>query len=95
MIDPPVLQRCRLDQVKVDHFLDFVSSTSFLQDVAYGAKNLKLSDGHTIQIPNVVRTVVAFRLVLIRLSGLDSTQTDGVEGFTSLDEALQQIRFLR
>ena len=35
----------------------------FLQDVEYGTKNLKLSDSHTIQIPNVVRTVVASGLI--------------------------------
>ena len=63
IIQPPVLQRCRLDPVRVDHFLDFISSPSFLQDVAYGTKTLKLSDGQTIEIPNVVRTVVSSRLV--------------------------------
>ena len=54
MIDPPVIRRCCLDPVKVDHYLDFISSPSFLQDVAYGTKNLKLSDGETIDIPNLV-----------------------------------------
>lgn len=63
IIEPPFLQRCRLDPVKVDHFLDFISSPSFLQDVAYGTKTLRLSDGETIEIPNVVRTVVASRLI--------------------------------
>lgn len=63
VIDPPVLQRCRLDPVKVDHFLDFISSPSFLQDVAYGNRNLKLSDHRTIEIPNVVRTLAASRLI--------------------------------
>lgn len=62
IIVPPVLHRCRLEPVKVDHFLDFISSPSFLQDVAYGTKTLRLSDGETIEIPNVVRTVVASRL---------------------------------
>ena len=70
VIDPPVLQRCRLDPVKVDHFLDFMSSPSFLQDVAYGTRNLKLSDGRTIEIPNVIRTVVASRLIrLYKMQG--------------------------
>ena len=63
VIEPPVLQRCRLDPVKVDHFLDFISSPTFLQDVAYGTKTLKLSSGEKIEIPNVVRTVVASRLI--------------------------------
>ena len=40
-IEPPTITRTRLDPAKVDHFLDFVSSPSFLQDVAYGTKTLK------------------------------------------------------
>ena len=44
-IDPPRITRCRLDAVKVDHFLDFLSSPSFLQDVAYGTRTLKLESG--------------------------------------------------
>ena len=31
-IKPPTLRRTRLDPVKVDHLLDFISSPSFLQD---------------------------------------------------------------
>ena len=56
VIEPPTLQRSRLDPSKVDHFLDFISSPLFLQDVAYGTKKLKL-------IPNVVRTVIGSRLI--------------------------------
>ena len=66
-IDPPTLQRTRLDPVKVDHFLDFISSPSFLQDVAYGTKHLKLSTGERIEIPSVVRTVISSRLVQLYL----------------------------
>ena len=62
-IEPPQIKRSRLHPAKVDHFLDFVSSPSFLQDFAYGTKKLKLSDGDTLEIPNVVRTVIASRLV--------------------------------
>ena len=29
IIDPPVLQRCRLDPVKMDHFLDFSQARRF------------------------------------------------------------------
>ena len=57
------ISRSRLDLTKVDHFLDFISRPNFLQDVAYGAKSLKLSSGDTIEIPNVVRTVIVSRLV--------------------------------
>ena len=57
----------RLDPAKVDHFLDFISSPSFLQDVAYGTRNLKLSTGEKIEIPSVVRPVISSRLVQLYL----------------------------
>ena len=67
-IEPPTITRTRLDPVKVDHFLDFISSPTFLQDVAYGMKTLKLSSGENVEIPNVVRTVISSRLVQLYLS---------------------------
>ena len=60
-IEPIV--RTRLDPAKVDHFVDFISRPNFLQDVAYGTKILKLSNGERIEIPKVVKTVIASRLV--------------------------------
>ena len=63
LIEPPNITRSRLDPAKVDHFLDFISSPSFLQDMAYGTKTLKLSNGVKIDIPNVVRTVISSRLI--------------------------------
>ena len=35
--------RYRLDGEKVDHFLDFITSPHYLQDVAYGTRKLKMS----------------------------------------------------
>lgn len=67
-IEPPTLQRTRLDPVKVDHFPDFISSPSFLQDVAYRTKNLKLSTGEKIEIPSVVCTVILSHLVQLYLN---------------------------
>lgn len=72
-IEPPQIKRSRMHPAKVDHFLDFVSSPSFLQDVAYGTKKLKLSDGDTLEIPNVVRTVIASRLVQLYTSYCSAT----------------------
>ena len=71
-IKPPTLQRTCLDPVKVDHFLDFISSPSFLQDVAYGTRNLKLSTGEKIEIPSVVCTVISSAFELLRRSTLFS-----------------------
>lgn len=67
-IEPATITRTRLDPSKVDHFLDFISSPSFLQDVAYGTKTLKLSSGEKIEIPNVVRTVISTRLIQLYLT---------------------------
>lgn len=63
VIGPPVLHRSRLDRIKVKCFRDLISSPTFPQDVAYGTKSLKRSNGEKIEIPNVVRTVVASRLI--------------------------------
>ena len=66
-IEPPTLQRTRLDPAKVNHFLYFISSPSFLQDVAYGTRNLKLTTGEKIETPSVVHTVISSRLVQLYL----------------------------
>ena len=63
LIETPSITRSRLDPVKVDHFLDFTSSPSYLQDVAYRTKTLKLSNGEKMDIPNVVRTVISSLLI--------------------------------
>ena len=67
-IDPPRITRCRLGAVKVDHFLDFLSSPSVLQDVAYGTRTLKLESGESLEIPNMVRTVISSHLVRMYLN---------------------------
>ena len=73
-IQPPQIKRRRLHPAKVDHFLDFVSSPSFfLQDVVYGTKKLKLSDGDTLEIPNVVRTVIASVIAFKQYNCLNCT----------------------
>lgn len=48
---------------KIDHFIGFISSPHFVQDVAHGTRTLKLSSRETISIPNVVRNMVAARII--------------------------------
>ena len=48
---------------KIDHFIGFLSSPHFVQDVAHGTRTLKLSSGETISMPNVVRNMVAARII--------------------------------
>ena len=55
----PEILRTRLDPVRVDHFVDFIVSPHYLQDVTFGTKFLKLSNGEKMEIPKVVQTVTA------------------------------------
>ena len=45
--------RVGLTMLKIDHFIGFISSPHFVQDVAHGTRTLKLSSGETISMPNV------------------------------------------
>lgn len=67
-LEVPEVHRLRLNPVKVDHFIDFISSPNYLQDVAFGTKTIKLSNGEAFEIPNVVRTVTTSRLVNLYFS---------------------------
>ena len=57
------LVRYRLDEEKVDHFLDFITSPHYLQDVAYGTRKLKMSTGESIEVPDIVQTLISSRMV--------------------------------
>ena len=48
---------------KIDHFIGFISSAHFVQDVPDGTCTLKLSSGETISLPNVVCNMVAARII--------------------------------
>ena len=42
---PTPIKRTLLDPVKTSHFIKFIARPNFLQDVAYGSKELKLDSG--------------------------------------------------
>ncbi|CAB3989977.1 Hypothetical predicted protein, partial [Paramuricea clavata] len=65
--ETPKTHRTRLNPAKVDHFIDFISQPHFLQDVAFG-RTLTLSNGITMEIPNVVRTVTPLRSVDLHIA---------------------------
>ena len=52
-----------MDPAKIDHFLDFITSSTIVQDLPFGRKALTLSSGTKIDIPNVKRTVLPARLI--------------------------------
>ena len=51
-------KRMKVSQVKLDHFLTFITSPYVMQDLPFGEKTLKLSSKTEIKIPNVVRTMI-------------------------------------
>ena len=57
------IKRTRLDPAKTSHFVNFISRANFVQDVAYGTKELKLDSGEKVIIPNVIRTMVPSRII--------------------------------
>jgi hypothetical protein len=48
---------------KIDHFIGFISDSTFVQEVAYGTRKLKLSSCEKIEIPNVVRNIITSRIL--------------------------------
>ncbi len=48
---------------RIDHFMDFITSPHVMKDLPYGSKHMKLSNGMTVEIPNVVRAMVPERIV--------------------------------
>lgn len=52
----PIKERVysRLSVAKCRHFIDFLSSTGLLQEVAYGTTKLKLDSGETLTVANTV-----------------------------------------
>lgn len=68
------IKRTRLDPVKTNHFVSFIASANFIQDVAYGTKELKLDSGEKITIPNVIRTMVPLRIIKQYISYCQETE---------------------
>ena len=68
------IKRTRLDPVKTNHFVNFIASANFIQDVAYETKELKLDSGEKIPIPNVIRTMVPSRIIKQYISYCHETE---------------------
>ena len=51
------------EKAKHDHFIDFINRPYFYQDVSYGTRKLKLDNGETITMPNIVRTVTRATII--------------------------------
>ena len=53
----------RIERKQLDHFLSFVTSPHLVQDMPFGEKYLKLSNGTMLTVPNVIRTMIPRRIV--------------------------------
>lgn len=58
-----VSHRVRIDMVKLEHFLGFIDRPYFYQDVAFGTRKIKLENGETLTMPNVIRTVTRATMI--------------------------------
>ena len=48
---------------KLDHFLDFIMSSHFIQDLPFGEKSIMLSSKEVIKVPNVMRLLIPESIV--------------------------------
>ena len=56
------LVRVRIERQQLDHFLSFITSPHLVQDLPFGQNMLTLSSGKTIEIPNVICTLIPQRI---------------------------------
>lgn len=54
--------RIRIDEKKLDHFLTFITSPHVVQDLPFGQRYVKLSNGGILETPNVIRTLITSRI---------------------------------
>jgi len=53
---------CRVDEKQLDHFLEFITSPHIVQDLPFGQRYLKLSNGRLLETPNVIRSMIPSRI---------------------------------
>ena len=63
VVSPVSSRRMYVSTKQLDHFLDFITSVHIVQDLPFGEKTLKLSTKEEIVVPNVIRTLIAERIV--------------------------------
>jgi len=54
--------RIRVSETQLDHFLTFITSSHIVQDLPFGQRTLKLSDGRVLETPNVIRSMIKSRI---------------------------------
>lgn len=54
--------RLLVDETQLDHFLQFITSPHIVQDLPFGEKSLRLSNGSVLEVPNVIRVLIPERI---------------------------------
>lgn len=54
--------RVRIDDTHLDHFLTFITSPHVVQDLPFGQRFVKLSDGRILETPNAIRSMIPSRI---------------------------------
>lgn len=65
--------RIRVDEGQLDHFLSFITSPHIVQDLPFGQRYLKLSNGGVVETPNVVRSMITSRICAQYIQYCDET----------------------
>lgn len=55
--------RLKIDKTQLDHFLSFVTSSHVIQDLPFGQRYLRLTDGRVLETPNVIRSMIPQRII--------------------------------
>jgi len=72
-VETHVIRRTRLDPVKVDHFMEFISRPTYIQDVAFGTRKIHLDSGEEFVVPGAIRTMIPARIIKQYQSYCEST----------------------
>ena len=62
-VPPTKSPRMCVNPEQLDHFLSFITSPHVVQDLPYGQRYLKLSDGKVLETPNVIRSMISQRII--------------------------------
>ncbi|XP_078696170.1 uncharacterized protein LOC144924634 [Branchiostoma floridae x Branchiostoma belcheri] len=58
-----ISRRMKVDPAKLDHFLSFITSPHILQDMPFGERTLKMTNGQEVKMPNVIRLMIPSRII--------------------------------
>ena len=55
--------RSKINDSHLEHFVDYITSSHVVKDLPYGTRNLKLSSGEVVEVPNLIRCLSPSSLV--------------------------------